>query len=271
MKYDSLSAFLLVSQTTPNNKAEYAKTHVSIKTGVINRLCKQPEVTNFVSEQPHRPIVLINNTVSNLSSRLLEDAVAEFSRLPGIGKRSALRLVLHLLRAEPGDSRRLGEVLIRLRKEIRYCSVCHNIAEAETCTICLDTRRDPSLICVVEDIRDVIAIENTQQYRGLYHVLGGIISPMDGVGPAQLTIEPLLERLRSDQVQEVIMALSATMEGDTTTFYLYKRFQQMGRHGLRLSTIARGVSIGDELEYTDEVTLGRSILQRVPYEQSVNR
>ena len=231
----------------------------------------QPEVTNFVTGQPLSSPVIINTTVSSLSSRLLEDAVAEFSRLPGIGKRSALRLVLHLLRSEPSDSRRLGEVLIRLRKEIRYCTVCHNIAEADTCSICADPRRDPSLICVVEDIRDVIAIENTQQYRGLYHVLGGIISPMDGIGPAQLTIEPLLQRVRSEQVQEVIMALSATMEGDTTTFYLHKRFQQMGRESLRLSTIARGVSIGDELEYTDEVTLGRSILQRVPYDQSINR
>jgi recombination protein RecR len=201
----------------------------------------------------------------------LEDAVAEFSRLPGIGKRSALRLVLHLLRTDPGDPQRLGEVLLRLRKEIRYCSVCQNISESDTCPICLDDRRDASVICVVEDIRDVIAIENTQQYRGHYHVLGGIISPMDGIGPAQLAIEPLMERLRTGQVQEVILALSATMEGDTTTFYLYKRFRQSGMESLRCSTIARGVSVGDELEYTDEVTLGRSILQRVPYEQSMIR
>lgn len=209
--------------------------------------------------------------MSILSSKLLEDAVAEFSRLPGIGKRSALRLVLHLLRTDAADPERLGEVLLRLRKEIRYCSVCQNISETETCPICLDPRRDASVICVVEDIRDVIAIENTQQYRGHYHVLGGIISPMDGIGPAQLAVEPLMDRLRNGTVQEVILALSATMEGDTTTFYLYKRFRQSGLDALRCSTIARGVSVGDELEYTDEVTLGRSILQRVPYEQSMIR
>jgi recombination protein RecR len=221
----------------------------------------------------HRPpsVSFINTTVSSLPSRLLEDAVAEFSRLPGIGKRSALRLVLHLLRADASDSLRLGEALIRLRKEIKYCSRCRNISESEVCPICADPRRDTSSICVVEDIRDVIAIENTQQYRGLYHVLGGIISPMDGIGPAQLSVEPLADRLRGGEVKEVILALSATMEGDTTTFYLYKRFQQLGLEGLRCTTIARGVSVGDELEYTDEVTLGRSILQRVPYEQSMIR
>ena len=231
----------------------------------------QPEVTNFVTGQPFGRFVLINNYVSNHNSRLLEDAVAAFSRLPGIGKRSALRMVLHLLRSDPGDSRRLGEVLIRLREEIRYCSVCHNIAESTTCAICSDPRRDSSVICVVEDIRDVIAIENTQQFRGRYHVLGGIISPMDGIGPAQLSIEPLLERVKSNDIKEVIMALSATMEGDTTSFYLYKRFRQLEREELRFSAIARGVSVGDELEYADEVTLGRSILQRVPYEQSLSR
>jgi recombination protein RecR len=214
---------------------------------------------------------IINNTLSSLPSRLLDDAVTEFSRLPGIGKRSALRLVLHLLRTDASDSTRLGEVLLRLRKEVRYCSICHNISELQVCNICSDPRRDITQICIVEDIRDVIAIENTQQFRGKYHVLGGIISPMDGIGPAQLTIEPLMERLKSEDIQEVIMALSATMEGDTTTFYLVKRIQQSGRTGLRCSTIARGVSVGDELEYADEVTLGRSILQRVPYDQSMIR
>lgn len=209
--------------------------------------------------------------MSSLPSRLLEEAVQEFSRLPGIGKRSALRLVLHLLRADPADAGRLGQVLTRLRKEIRYCSVCHNISELETCGICSDPRRDPSTVCVVEDIRDVIAIENTQQYRGRYHVLGGIISPMDGIGPGQLTIDSLITRLANPEVKEIIMALSATMEGDTTTFYLYRRISQLNRPELRCSTIARGVSIGDELEYADEVTLGRSILNRVPYESSVSR
>lgn len=213
----------------------------------------------------------INTNLSNLPSRLLEEAVSEFSRLPGIGKRSALRLVLHLLRADPADASRLGNVLLRLRQEISYCKYCHNVTEQEICNICADPRRDNALLCVVEDIRDVIAVENTQQFRGKYHVLGGIISPMDGIGPGNLTIEPLMERIKSADIQEVIMALSATMEGDTTTFYLYKRIQLLNLPDLRCSTIARGVSIGDELEYADEVTLGRSILQRVPYDQSFAR
>ena len=217
------------------------------------------------------PYVIINSNVSNLSSRLLDEAVSEFTRLPGIGKRSALRMVLHLLRADPGDSARLGNVLMRLRNEIKYCKYCHNVTEMEICSICADPRRDNSLICVVEDIRDVIAIENTQQFRGKYHVLGGIISPIDGIGPANLSVEPLMERLKENEIREVIMALSATMEGDTTTFYLYKRIQMLNRTDLSCSTIARGVSIGDELEYADEVTLGRSILQRVPYDQSISR
>lgn len=231
----------------------------------------QGEVSKFVSRVRSGFRAIINRLLSTLPSRLLEDAVAEFSRLPGIGKRSALRMVLHLLRADSGESRRLGEVLLRLRQEIRYCKECHNISEYDLCPICSDSRRDASQLCVVEDIRDVIAIENTQQYRGRYHVLGGIISPMDGVGPAQLTVEPLMERLKNDSFKEVIMALSATMEGDTTSFYVYKRIQQSGRNDLAFSTIARGVSVGDELEYADEVTLGRSILQRVPYQQSLLR
>jgi recombination protein RecR len=209
--------------------------------------------------------------VSSYPSKLLEEAVAEISRLPGIGKRSALRMVLHLLRADPAEAGRLGHVLLRLRQDIRYCNQCHNITEQDTCQICLDTRRDGSQLCVVEDVRDVIAIENTQQYRGKYHVLGGIISPMDGIGPLQLTIEPLMQRLISGGITEVIMALSATMEGDTTAFYIFKRIQQHGLQHLRCSAIARGVSIGDELEYADEVTLGRSILQRVPYDQPTLR
>jgi recombination protein RecR len=209
--------------------------------------------------------------VSSLPSRILEEAVQEFSRLPGIGKRSALRLVLHLLKAPASDSRRLGTVLSRLRDEIRYCRICNNISESDTCVICSNPRRETSLLCVVEDIRDVIAIENTGQYQGRYHVLGGIISPIDGIGPQDLSIEPFLERIRSGEIREVIMALGTTLEGDTTTFYIYKRMQAIGTPDVKCTTIARGISVGDELEYADEVTLGRSILQRVPYEQAVAR
>ncbi|MFM7726016.1 MAG: recombination mediator RecR, partial [Flavobacteriales bacterium] len=182
--------------------------------------------------------------MSNLPSRLLEDAVAEFSRLPGIGRRSALRMVLHLLRSQPSDAERLGAVLLRLRREIRYCSKCHNITEQEVCSICSDTRRDHTRVCIVEDVRDVIAVENTQQFHGIYHVLGGIISPMDGIGPSDLTIDALLQRLQEGGISEVILALSATMEGDTTAFYIFKRIQQTGLNNISCSTIARGVSVG---------------------------
>jgi recombination protein RecR len=209
--------------------------------------------------------------LTTYSSRILEEAVNEFSSLPGIGKRTALRLVLFLLKTNPDDVLRLSDTLRRLREEIRYCSVCNNITENELCNICSDPRRDSTSICVVEDIRDVIAIENTNQFKGKYHVLGGIISPMDGIGPNDLNTESLLDRLKSSDVHEVIIALSATMEGDTTAFYLYKRISQSGRSELKFSTIARGVSIGDDLEYADEVTLGRSIVNRVPYEKSVQR
>lgn len=182
-----------------------------------------------------------------------------------------MRLVLHLLKAAPEESERLGNALVRLRKEIRYCIVCHNITEKETCAICSNSKRDEGVLCIVEDIRDVIAIENTNQYSGKYHVLGGIISPMDGIGPNDLAIDSLLTRLQNSAVREVIMALSATMEGDTTSFFIYKKIAQLNRPELRFSTIARGVSVGDELEYADEVTLGRSILNRVPYESSLSR
>ena len=193
------------------------------------------------------------------------------SRLPGIGKRSALRLVLHLLKVSAVDAKLIGESIIKLREQIRYCSVCNNVSDAEICGICQDKSRDNSIICVVEDIRDIIAIENTNQFRGKYHVLGGIISPMDGIGPADLNLPSLLNRLKENDVKEIIMALSATMEGDTTAFYLYKKIVQSGTSEFRFSTIARGVSVGDELEYADEVTLGRSILNRVPYENSLSR
>ena len=209
--------------------------------------------------------------LSNFPSRILEETIGEFAKLPGIGKRSALRLALHLLKSSAEDSKRLGNLLLRLREEVLYCKQCHNISDKEICQICSNPNRDGSLICVVEDIRDVIAIENTQQYTGRYHVLGGIISPMEGIGPNDLTIDSLLDRLQSPETKEVILALSATMEGDTTSFYIFKRIQQLEKPELRFSTIARGVSVGDELEYADEVTLGRSILNRVPYDISVSR
>lgn len=209
--------------------------------------------------------------MSNFSSKILEEAVHEFSKLPGIGKRTALRLVLHLLKESPSEVEKFGHTFVRLRNEIRYCNTCHNISETEICLICSNPKRDASLICVVEDVRDVIAIENTNQFNGKYHVLGGIISPMDGIGPGELKMETLLQKIAANKIKEVIMALSATMEGDTTVFYLYKKMLQFGCGDLKFSTIARGVSIGDELEYADEATLGRSIVNRTPYENSLVR
>lgn len=199
-------------------------------------------------------------------SKLFEDAVNEFSRLPGIGRKSALRMVLHILKQDKIAVERFGNALIKLRNEIVYCKNCHNISETELCSICSDNKRDSSLVCVVENVRDVIAIENTQQYRGMYHVLGGIISPVDGIGPSQLNIETLVYKAATGSINEVIMALATTMEGDTTVFYLYKK---LAPYDLKISTIARGVSIGGEIEYADEVTLGRSIVNRVAYENSL--
>jgi recombination protein RecR len=199
----------------------------------------------------------------NLPSRLLEEAVNEFARLPGIGKKTALRLVLHLLKQRPSDVQQFSSAFLRLRNEIVYCTECHNISESVKCSVCSDHKRDRTIICVVQDIRDVLAIENTGQYRGLYHVLGGIISPIDGVGPADLNIETLVGRVERNEVKEVLMALNTTMEGDTTVFYLYRRLKN---YNIRFSTIARGIAIGDELEYTDEITLGKSIINRIPYE-----
>jgi recombination protein RecR len=190
------------------------------------------------------------------------------SSLPGIGKKTAVRLVLHLLKRPNAEVERFSEAFIRLKNELIFCKECHTISDTERCHICSDQRRDRSLICVVEDIRDVLALENTQQYKGLYHVLGGIISPMDGTGPSDLAIESLLERVSTGEPLEVIMALSATMEGDTTNFYLYRK---LSAFPIKVSTLARGVSVGDELEYADEITLGRSILYRTPFEQSLNR
>ena len=195
-------------------------------------------------------------------SQLLEKAVAEFSKLPGVGRKTALRHVLHMLRQDDDEVVRFAESITRLKSEVRYCSVCHNISDTDICPICSDHRRDASTVCVVENIQDVMAIENTQQYHGLYHVLGGIISPMDGIGPADLEIDSLVSRVEQGGVEEVILALSSTMEGDTTNFYI---FRKLAHTNVKVSIIARGISVGNEIEYTDEVTLGRSIQNRVPF------
>ncbi|HLP74813.1 MAG TPA: recombination mediator RecR [Bacteroidales bacterium] len=197
-------------------------------------------------------------------SKVLEDAVNEFASLPGIGRKTAFRLVMNLLRRDASEVRSFGESIIKLKEEVRYCSVCHNISDTDRCSICSDERRDRSLICVVENIQDVMAVENTRQYRGVYHVLGGIISPIDGIGPSDLRIDSLEEKVRNGSAKEIIFALSTTMEGDTTNYYLYKR---LGKYNVLLTTLARGVAIGDELEYTDEITLGRAINNRNPYQQ----
>ena len=194
-------------------------------------------------------------------SVLLEKAVSEFSKLPGIGRKTALRLVLHLLRQSNSDVEQFASAIAKVKQEVKYCRVCHNISDDDVCPICSDPRRDTSLICVVENIQDVMAVENTQQFRGLYHVLGGIISPMDGIGPDQLEIQSLVQRVEQGGVSEVILALSSTMEGDTTNFYISRKLAPLD---VKLSVIARGISVGDELEYTDEVTLGRSIVNRTP-------
>ena len=196
------------------------------------------------------------------SSKLIEQAITEVSKLPGIGKKSALRIVLHLLRQDPIETNLLAKGLEDLRENIKYCTLCHNISDEEVCSICSSHKRDDSMICVVEDIRDVMAIENTEQYFGLYHVLGGIISPIDGIGPDDLNIEALVSRVeKNNEINEIIVALPSTMEGDTTAFYLTKRLQNLK---VKITGIARGVPVGSELEYTDEVTLGRSILNRTP-------
>ena len=202
----------------------------------------------------------------DFSSKLLENAVHEMSQLPGIGKRTALRLVLHLLKQPSGQTTRLSSALEGLRNSVKFCTQCHNISDVELCEICTNPKRDESVVCVVEDIRDVMAIENTGQFNGLYHVLGGKISPMEGVGPQELTIASLVNKTKEGKIKELIFALSSTMEGDTTNFYIYKQLEGVE---IKTSTIARGISIGDELEYADEVTLGRSILNRIPFENSL--
>ena len=204
--------------------------------------------------------------IDKYPSKLLETAVNEFSKLPGIGRKSALRLVLHLLRQDVEAVNYFGNSLIQLRNEIKHCKVCHNISDTEICQICNNPSRNRSVICVVENIRDVMSIENTQQFNGLYHVLGGIISPMDGIGPADVEIDSLVKRIEKGEIIEIILALSTTMEGDTTNFYIFRKMKGIE---VKISTLARGVSIGDELEYTDEITLGRSLANRVPYESSI--
>ena len=199
------------------------------------------------------------------SSALLENAVNEFSKLPGIGRKTALRLVLHLLRQDESTAENFGNSIIRLRKEIKYCRVCHNISDDDICTLCSDTGRDSSIVCVVENVKEVMVVENTRQFHGLYHVLGGIISPMDGIGPGDLEIESLVQRVSEGEIKEVILALSATMEGDTTNFYI---FRKLAPYDVKITIIARGVSIGDELEYADEITLGRSIMNRIPFNET---
>lgn len=206
--------------------------------------------------------------IEKYPSKLLEQAVKEFSKLPGIGERTALRLVLYMLNQEPEFSFSFGDAIRNLRENINYCKKCHNISETELCEICASPTRNTSMVCVVENLRDVISIEHTHQFNGLYHILGGKISPMDGIGPSDLNIESLVERVKNEPIDEVIFALSTTMEGDTTNFYLYRKLQPFD---IKITTLARGVSIGDELEYADEVTLGRSIVNRLNFEPNLNK
>ena len=206
--------------------------------------------------------------MNEYSSKLLESAVKELSRLPGIGKRTALRLALHLLREETSATQHLAEALVKMREEIMFCKRCNNISDTEICEICSNPKRDEQTVCVVEDTRDVLAVENTSQFNGLYHVLGGIINPMEGIGPNDLNLTHLVERIRTEDIKEIILALPATVEGDTTGYYIYKLLSPFG---LKITTISRGVAVGNELEYTDEITLGRSILNRLLFEESNRR
>lgn len=205
--------------------------------------------------------------IQEFDSILLENAVNEISHLPGIGRKTALRLALHLLREDVSTSVNLGEAIINMRKGIKYCSVCHNISETETCAICSDPRRDETTVCVVENVKDVIIFERIGSYRGLYHVLGGVISPIDGIGPDKLQIDSLVARAASGKLKEVILALGATMEGDTTDYYIYKRLEP---YGIKITQLARGVAVGNEIEYTDEITLGRSLRNRTLFSDSIN-
>jgi recombination protein RecR len=201
---------------------------------------------------------------SEFPSKLLENAVNEFASLPGIGRKTAFRLVMNLLRRDTGSVKKFGESIIRLHEEIHYCRICNNISDTEVCSVCSDEKRDRTTLCIVENIQDVMAVENTRQYNGLYHVLGGIISPIDGIGPSDLKIDSLEEKVKNGDIAEIIFALSTTMEGDTTNYYLFKRLH---KYNIHITTLARGVAVGDELEYTDEITLGRAINNRNPYQQ----
>ena len=203
------------------------------------------------------------------ASRLLEEAVTELSRLPGIGRKTALRLALHLLRADEQIGVALGQSIINMRRGVRYCTLCHNISETDICPICADERRDRTTVCVVENVKDVMSFENTGQYQGVYHVLGGIIAPMDGIGPEELEIDSLVERVASGEVREVILALSATMDGEMTNYYIYRRLSPYT--DVKITQLARGVSVGDQIEYTDEITLGRSLLNRTLFSDSIRR
>lgn len=203
--------------------------------------------------------------IQSFNSRLLDSAVNEISKLPGIGRKTALRLALHLLKEPEETAMNLGTSIIRLRQEVCYCALCHNISESEICPICSDPRRDKESLCIVENVKDVLSIEATREHHGLYHVLGGLISPADGIGPDELELESLINRVSAGDIKEIILALSPTMEGDTTSFYIYRRLQNSG---IEISTLARGLSVGDELEYTDELTLGKSIQNRIPYNQT---
>ena len=202
-------------------------------------------------------------TIDNFPSKLLENAVNEFSNLPGIGKKTALRLVLYLLKKDIGEVQRFSRSMTQLREEVKHCRICRNISDSDICNICSNPSRDHQTVCVVENIRDVMSIENTQQFKGVYHVLGGIISPMDGIGPADLEINSLIQRVENESINEIIFALSTTMEGDSTNFYIFKKLRATN---VKITTLARGVSIGDEIEYTDEITLGRSIVNRMLFE-----
>lgn len=199
---------------------------------------------------------------AEFASTLLDNAVTELSRLPGLGRKTALRLALHLLRREPSEAEALGRAIIDMRRGVKYCRVCHNISETDVCPICSNPKRDCASICVVESVKDVISVERTRQFQGLYHVLGGVISPMDGIGPDQLEIDSLVERVQAGDIDEVILALPATMEGETTDYYIFRR---LGTFPVKITQLARGVSVGNQLEYTDEITLGRSILNRTPF------
>jgi len=202
--------------------------------------------------------------LNEYSSKLLENTVNELSRLPGIGKKTALRLALHILKDDELYAEKLGDAIVKMRREIKFCKRCNNISDNDLCEICTNHKRDENTICVVEDTRDVMAIENTAQFNGLYHVLGGIINPMEGIGPNDIAIRHLIERINTEEIKEIILALPATVEGDTTNYYIFKLVKEFG---IKVTTIARGVAIGDELEYTDEITLGRSILNRLPFEE----